>query len=62
MKLNDGLNDRRISEGEESLGFEWDNNPYMTDVQYRYESSICDSSSDEEDSNRLSPVMDDANS
>lgn len=77
MQTNDGRNERlRItgasataasagaagdSDGEESVGIEWDN-LYMTDVKYKYESSIYSSSSDDAESNRLSPVLDDANS
>lgn len=75
MQINDGMNERlRItgtaatgagaavdSDGEESAGIEWDN-LYMTDVQYKYESSIYSSSSDEEEDHRLSPIQDDANS
>lgn len=49
------------SDGEESVGIEWDN-LYMTDVVYKYESSIYSSGSDEIESHRLSPVPDDANS
>lgn len=49
------------SDGEESVGIEWDN-LYMTDVAYKYESSIYSSSSEEMESHRLSPVPDDANS
>lgn len=37
-------------------------NLHMTDIEYKYESSICSSSSDESQSTRLSPVPDDANS
>lgn len=75
MKINDGMNEKlRItgttgtgaapagdSDGEESVGIEWDN-LYMTDVQYKYESSIYSSSSDEVEDHRLSPIQDDANS
>lgn len=75
MQLNDGMNERlRItgtaaaaaagagdSDGEESVGIEWDN-LYMKDVQYKYESSIYSSSSDEAEDHRLSPILDDANS
>lgn len=75
MQLNNGMNERlRISgaagnaaaaagdsDGEESVGIEWDN-LYMKDVEYKYESSICSSSSEEEDDHRLSPIPDDANS
>lgn len=77
MQINDGMNERlRItsttttsaaaaaaadSDGEESVGIEWDN-LYMTDVVYKYESSNCSSSSDDNESHRLSPVPDDANS
>lgn len=76
MQINDGMTERlRItgpagtgnaaaagdSDGEESVGIEWDN-LYMTDVQYKYESSIYSSSSDDEEDHRLSPIQDDANS
>lgn len=77
MQVNDGMNERlRItggtatgataaatadSDGEESVGIEWDN-LYMSNVEYKYESSIYSSSSDETDSHRLSPIPDDANS
>lgn len=77
MQLNDGMNERlRIagataagnaaaadgdSDGEESIGIEWDN-LYMKDVQYKYESSIYSSSSEEAEDHRLSPILDDANS
>lgn len=37
-------------------------NLHMTDIEYKYESSIYSSSSDESQSTRLSPVPDDANS
>lgn len=49
------------SDGEESVGIEWDN-LYMADVAYKYESSNYGSSSEEMESHRLSPVPDDANS
>lgn len=76
MQFNDGMNERlRItgkagtsaamaagdSDGEESVGIEWDN-LYMKDVQYKYESSIYSSSSEEAEDHRLSPIQDDANS
>lgn len=35
---------------------------HMADIDYKYEESICSSSSDGSQSNRLSPVPDDANS
>lgn len=35
---------------------------HMADIAYKYESSICSSSSDGSQSNRLTPVPDDANS
>lgn len=35
---------------------------YMNELEYKYESSIYSSSSDESDISRLSPVPDDANS
>lgn len=35
---------------------------FMNELEYKYESSIYSSSSDESDSSRLSPVPDDANS
>lgn len=37
-------------------------NLHMTDIGYKYESSVYSSSSDESQSTRLSPVPDDANS
>lgn len=37
-------------------------NLHMTDVEYKYESSICSSNSDDSHSNCLSPAPDDANS
>lgn len=37
-------------------------NPFNGDLSYRYESSECDSSSDEDESHCLSPIPDDANS
>lgn len=37
-------------------------NLHMTDVAYKYESSVCSSTTDGEQSCRLSPVPDDANS
>lgn len=37
-------------------------NLHMTDIIYKYESSVCSSSSDESESHRLSPIPDDANS
>lgn len=77
MQLNDGNERLRISgataasssaaaaaadsDGEESVGIEWDN-LYMKDVQYKYESSIYSSSSEEAEDHRLSPIPDDANS
>lgn len=37
-------------------------NLHMIEVVYKYESSECSSSSDGSESNRLSPIPDDANS
>lgn len=37
-------------------------NLYMSEIVYKYESSECTSSSDGSESNRLSPIPDDANS
>lgn len=37
-------------------------NVFNGDISYKYESSECSSSSDEDESHRLSPIPDDANS
>lgn len=66
MQINDGGRERKPSGGggdsdDESACFELEN-LHMTDVVYKYESSIYSSSSDGSESNRLTPIPDDANS
>lgn len=63
-KIGDTTTDRNRGGGdsdEESVCSELEN-LHMTDVQYKYESSIYSTSSDGSQSNRLTPVPDDANS
>lgn len=60
MQLSDNTKATGDSDDEsvcEELG-----NLHMTDIAYKYESSIYSSSDDESVSDRLSPVQDDANS
>lgn len=62
MQLNE--NEKRggvVDSDDESVCVELDN-LHMTDIAYQYESSIYSSSSDGSQSNRLTPIPDDANS
>lgn len=64
MQIGESIADRNRGGGdsdEESVIDELEN-LHMTDVVYRYESSIYSTSTDGSQSNRLTPVPDDANS
>lgn len=64
MQLSNSANEGKgaaADSDDESVGVEL-NNLHMTDIEYKYESSIYSSSSDGSQSNRLTPVPDDANS
>lgn len=62
MQLSGNANKGKTAySDDESVCVELDN-LHMTDVAYKYESSVCSSSDDESVSDRLSPVQDDANS
>ncbi|XP_055303842.1 translation initiation factor eIF-2B subunit epsilon isoform X2 [Sitodiplosis mosellana] len=63
MQLSENMNVARgadVDSDDESVCIE-QNNLHMTDMTYEYESSIYSSSSDGSQSNRLTPVPDDAN-
>lgn len=64
MQLSENANEGKrgaADSDDESVCVEL-NNLHMADIAYKYESSIYSSSSDGSQSNRLTPVPDDANS
>lgn len=62
MQLSGNVNkDKTADSDDESVCVELDN-LHMTDVAYKYESSVCSWSDDESVSDRMSPVQEDANS
>lgn len=69
MQLSENVNEPKgggggvgVADSDDESVYTELNNLHMTDIAYKYESSIYSSSSDGSQSNRLTPVPDDANS